>query len=181
MKIREIDYTPKAEPLIIKDIDVIKKSSKLDSVDGRDVYQFISDDQMLLFFKTGDVIDAFVLLQDNYLRGIRNISGTPGLVTALVAFAIHKYGPITIDNQEPLSPEGFKWLKSLIAAGGRSLKITDQTGNYPSVQSLEHEWKTAMNGQSGLTTIRLAEGYYRDRSKSMLVVKPYYIHYQETL
>jgi hypothetical protein len=115
------------------------------NVKGHDVYSYISSNK----------IDAIVFLHGNNLRGIQNYSNLPGMITALVAFITHRMKKkIIITAQEPLTPAGFRWLYGLLAADGRGLTITDQTGKYPDKDSLKHEWEKAMTTDShGSTTI----------------------------
>lgn len=181
MKIQEIDYTPGTKPLTIADSDAITNSKIVGDIDTKDVYRYDSDEQSLLFFIDEDLISAFIVIEGNFIHGLRNIVGTPGLVTALIAFSVKEYGPMRFGKFEPFSPEGFKWLKSFLKNNGRGMKVVDQTGNFPDIVSLEKEWKTAMTGTAGPTSLTISEGYIRHFSKTDLQPRTYYINHPGTL
>ena len=179
--IQEIDYTPGAKPIRVSDGDLISNSHLLGDIDTFDVYGYDQDDQRVLFFKDNNKVIAYIVIQGNSIRGIRNISGTAGLVTALIAFCVGEYGPMTFTSDEPFSPEGFKWLKSFLKSNGRGMTVVDQTGKFPDIDQIEQEWNTAMTGPAGSTSITISEGYVRRFSKIDLVPRTYYINYQNTL
>lgn len=179
--IREFDYTPGTKPLRISDAKLISNGYLEGDIDTRDVYRYDEDGQSVIFFERDKTVVAYVVISGQNIHGIRNVSGTPGLVTALIAFCVSEYGPMTFTNREPFFPEGFKWLKSFLEAKGRGMTVVDQTGNFPDIAHLELEWRAAMTGACGPTSITISEGYIRRFSKKDLMPRTYYINYEGTL
>lgn len=151
----EIDYTSSLSGLNIDQSLLIANSDIVGEIDGSDVHRFVLDNQSCYFFINHNKISAMIIIMDGRLRAVRNFSGTPGYVTALVAFYTHELGnKLLIDKSEQFSPSSIKWLCSLIRAGGRGLRLTDQTGNYPNAELLYKEWETTMRSSShGPTSI----------------------------
>lgn len=160
----EIDYTPGADELVIDDDSIINKSNIVGKVDQTNVYLYThSDVQQIYFFLDNVTITAYIVVQHGQLRGMRNRTGIYGSITALIGYVVHNVSPLMIAATEPFTPAGFNWLKSFMLAKGRGITITDQNGNYPDIVELEKEWKTAMIGNAGNTSIKL-EGTERYRN-----------------
>lgn len=168
----EIDYTPGAFPLQIDDEIAIKNAKLVGEIDGADVYELQAQEQRLLFFQSNQQLIAYIVLVDNELRAVRNISGKGGLVTALIAFVAHiEKTPIRISANEPLTPEGFRWLYKLIARGGRGLTITTTNREPIDLEQLEREWTSSMKGSAGETGL-IIESHMSRRFKTKLESGP---------
>jgi hypothetical protein len=153
----EIDYAHSALD-ITQDMknQIITKSQIVNSLDGKDVYHCNINDQDVYSFIGDDSIDALVILKGNELKGIRNFVNGPGYVTALIGCVTHRLKAVVkiqISKNEGLTPEGFTWLKKLILAKGRGLTLTDQTGDFPDINSLEKEWNEAAYEKAGPSEI----------------------------
>jgi hypothetical protein len=148
--VTEIDYTPGVGQLSTDLVRNIATNSKeIGDFDNRYVYFIQVQDHDVYSYITNSHVDAMVFLKGNNLRGVKNYGKTRGLVTALIAFIAHRLKkPVIISASESLSPDGFKWLYSLLNAGGRGLKITDQTGKFPDKEQLKAEWQSAMISDS---------------------------------
>lgn len=168
MHINEIDYTSFAGELPFDDNTIISQSHIIGDIDGQDVWLFHHDGQDLCFFKNDGQIVAYIVLLGSHLRGVRNRTKVSGLVTALIMFVTKKIDePLEITSTEPLTPEGFNWIKSLIKSGGRGLTVVDQNGNTPNLEQLETEWASAMKGVThGPTSL-----FIEDRSRRHLQSK----------
>lgn len=155
--ITEIDYSAGVENLSTELLSYIKNNSKeVGDFENRIVYHAHFSGYDIYSYMSPQKVNALIFLHGNSLRGIQNYSGVGGMVTALIAFITQRLKKkIIIDPQEPLTPEGFRWLYTLLAAGGRGLKITDQTGNFPNKEELKSEWLKYMNktghGQTAIT------------------------------
>jgi hypothetical protein len=136
-EIRACDGTGELQ---LPEIHIINNSSIAGDVEGRDVLLFTHQNQKLYFMMENNKISAFVLLVDQDIRGIKNVSSTAGQVTAIIAFLIRTLRmKLRIRKDEELSPDGFRWLKALILSGGRGFTITDNTGQLPDIAALEVE------------------------------------------
>jgi len=142
MKINEIDYSAGVEDISPELLSHIKNNSKeIGDFENRIVSHIQVDGYEIYSYITNDKIDATVFLQGGNLRGIQNYSNIPGSVTALIAFITQRLKKkVIVDSNEPLTPEGFRWLYQLLSAGGRGLTIRDQTGNFPYKEELKAEW-----------------------------------------
>ena len=150
----EIDYSPGLQELSISDQHLIAKSKIAGEIDGQDVHLYKDGNQECYFLVRDEGVEALILVLHQRLRAIRNFTGAPGAVTALVAFYTHVLrNKLVIDHTEQLTDSGIKWLCSLIRAGGRGLKLTDQTGKYPNADMLYFEWEKAMADENGPTSI----------------------------
>lgn len=153
--VTEIDYSSGLQDLSISDQHLIAKSKIIGEIDGQDVHSYRDENQTCYFFaKDNKVIAALILVLNGRLRAIKNFTGQPGAITALVAFYTHVLkNKLVMDRTEQLTDSGIKWLCSLIRAGGRGLKLTDQTGKYPNADMLYSEWEKAMTNENGPTSI----------------------------
>lgn len=177
---QEIDYTPLQLNLSIPSSDVVSGSKLVGEIDGRDVYVYRKGEQCCYFFNNDNDIDALILVVDGKLRGVRNFIGIPGAITALIGFYVHKLNkPLAIDASEQFSSDGINWLCKLIKAGGRGLKLTDQTGNYPDADEVYAEWQKAMRSDMpGKTSIVIESNvkrklYNRDE---LLLIPTMWLH-----
>ena len=148
----------------IDDQTIISNSKLIGNIDSMDVYLFKTESQEVFFFEKDSKLSAFVVIVNNDLRGIKNISNIPGQITALMMFITkHLKRTITIPKTEALTPQGFSWLKSLIAAKGRGLTITDQSGKFPDITNLEKEWNNAKHTDiDGPTSITIENELNQD-------------------
>jgi hypothetical protein len=179
--ITEIDYSPGTLPLQISDDLAIQNADRIGEIDGRDVYELKHQNERLVFFHSNQKVDAYVVLNGLDLRAVRNISGISGAVTALVAFITHiEKTPIRIAADEPLTPEGFRWLSALIKKGGRGLSFS-ANGKSVDLAKLEQEWDAARTGDRGPTEIviesNMANRRFRTKAASgvFLLPSPYYL------
>jgi hypothetical protein len=186
--IYEIDYTPGVEQIssdLVKHI--IANSKEVGDFENRRVYFIQVQDHDIYSYITNGQINAAVFLTGNNLRGVKNYSNTRGLVTALVAFIAHRLKrPVVISSSEQLSPAGFKWLYSLLNAGGRGLKITDQTGKFPDKENLKAEWKNAMKSDTHGPTRIVIESTMKRHFRTIeefdrLIFKPTFFIGDETI
>lgn len=158
-QINEIGYADTLSDLSMPHGEIISKSSVIGRVDGKNVHHYQQGSSDVYFFETSNNIDAIVLLDGASIKGIKNYSGIPGLATALVGFIVHdRKITIEINHDEPLTTEGFKWLVKLLTNKRNKFTITDQTGNFPDVSTLEKEWiENKNNDTAGETTIYISE------------------------
>jgi hypothetical protein len=156
--VNELDYADDVGALTLSDEELLVNAKVVSDFDNREVYLFQDSMQKVFFFVGKNCISAFVALDtDNNLRGIKNITGEGGLVTALITCIAHKLKqPIVILDTEQLTEHGIGWLVSLLKVGGRGLTITDQTGKYPHPAKVHKEWLVAKNtGKVGPTRITI--------------------------
>ena len=156
--ISEIGRASAADELQLSGEEIISNSKIVGEIERRDVWKFSAGNQELYFFVTNNTITAFVLLLGSNIRGVRNISGINGQVTALISFIVHKLNrTLKITSNEPLTGDGLDWIVSLIKASGRGLKLTDQSGNYPNAAAIKDEWYSLDTGEHGVSEI-IVEG-----------------------
>ena len=141
--------------LQLSDDEIISNSEIVGEIERRDVWEFSAGNQELYFFVTSsNTIAAFALLLGSSIRGVRNISGVRGQVTSLISFVVHTLNrPLKITSDEPLTGDGLDWIVSLIKAGGRGLKLTDQRGNYPNAAAIKDEWYSLDPDEQGPSEI----------------------------
>jgi len=177
MKLNEIDATMGVEPLTISMLSLIRHSNHIDNFEGRDVYLFSDENKLVYMFQSNAGVDAFVSFDLDYnLTGIKNNTNTGGLVTTLIGFVTHKLKhPVKIPHTEQLTPDGIKWLCSLVRNNGRGLTITDQTGKLPDSDLLKKEWETALRSSDPGPTSILIESHMtrqflskEERSKKLM-------------
>lgn len=183
--INEIDYAAGTLSLQISDSDVIQQGTIIGDIDGRDVWEVQTPGQRLVFFHDGEKIDAFIILDNDKLNAIRNITGIPGAVTSLVGFVTHiEKTPIRIAANEPLTPEGFRWLYKLISRGGRGLTIT-ANGKLVDLPMLKKEWENHMTTAGyGPTEIIIESKMTRvlvSKKENRLVIPTFFIGDEEIL
>ncbi len=141
----EIGMSPGIGELSITNNYLIQHSNKLTDFDTKDIWLYDDQFQKIYFFKSGSEVDAFICVVGDQLRGIKNITEKPGFVTALVIFVVHELKlPLKLSNSEELTSNGLNWLLLLLAANGRGMKITGQTGRFPDSELIEHEWNNAL-------------------------------------
>ena len=175
--ITEIDYADELGKLTISDEELYVNSVVCDDgIDGREVRLFQKDNQQIYFF-VDNKISAFIFLVNGELKGIKNLSGEGGLVTALITFVAHKLKQrIIISDIEGLTKQGINWLVSLLKVGGRGLTIRDQDGKYPNSTKIYDEWITAKNsGMPGPTSI-IIESYMTRKFRSLEETKQLLIY-----
>jgi len=145
----EIGYSAAVCPMSTSESDIVLNSTMVGDIDGRDVYLFSTNLEEMYFYldNTKKTIDAFVTIEKQktngyrHLRGIQNITGKPGCVTALVGFLVHMQKlKLKIASNEELTPGGYRWLKSFILRKPRGITITDQNGQFPDIVELDTEW-----------------------------------------
>lgn len=169
--IDEIGYAAGMNNSKISDDQFIRESVKVGNIDYHDVWHWVGKDLYHgnhAYFFTDSNIDSndtptkiicrigFADYGNRFeLTSLRNISGVKGAVTALCIFVVKKLNkPFVLPGTEPLTQNGINWLCNLIRDGGRGLKLTDQTGNYPDSNTIRQEWINAKyNGGHGNTSI----------------------------
>jgi len=158
-RLTEIDSASALDDTSISHEDIIQNSQIAGKIDGQVVHGYQQGTNLVFFFETNNEIDALVALNYQYLKAIRNYTNKPGRITALFQFIVHNITPeLTIGDKEPLTPDGLKWLLSVIKSGGRGLTLTDQNGNTPDYRELQKEWdRSTQNNIHGPTSITISE------------------------
>lgn len=137
-------------------LNSLLKISKVDgSIEGNDVMIVDIRNQTVYILIVDNQVTAFVGFENKNLKNIKNFTNTPGVIRALIGYLVHKKNiSINIPANEPLTPDGFRWLTTLIKQP-RGLVIKDHNGNGINVAKLTKEWnhakKTGMTGPTGIT------------------------------
>jgi hypothetical protein len=138
----------------INDVEIINHSSEVGHIDDTSVFMFELQSEQMYFIKNESKIEAFVVVDsNNHLRGMKNISGRGGQITALVMFVARDQikGKLKIAADEKLSSDGFRWL--IAAINHSPLVITDLSGKVPDLPTIKQEWESAKTGEHGRTAI----------------------------
>jgi hypothetical protein len=139
--------------------DKLLKIGKLyDTIEGNKVMTASSGPEKVYFLVVNDQVTALLGFKNNHLKNIKNFTKTSGVVRALIGCLVHKHGKkIIIHNDEPLTPDGKKWILHLIQSP-RGLNIVDQNGKQIDSSSLNQEWLEARKSSKlGPTSIIISE------------------------
>lgn len=111
-------------------------------VDSMPVYGAIFHGHSIVAFKENDVIQSAVIFdQDNNLRGIQNASKTKGAVTVLMLYILNHFtNKLVISKNEPLTPDGLKWVCNILKSDRKLFSIVDNIGEVPDPSQLEAAW-----------------------------------------
>ncbi len=165
--VNEIDYTPRINNSIISDAQFIREGKPVGEIDNHTVWHWIGKDiytgNHAYFFTDSNTSPSKVLCRIGFadydnrfeLTTLKNICKVKGAITALCVFVAKKLNKsFVLPDTEPLTQDGINWLCNLIKDKGRGLKLSDQTGNFPDVDSIHQEWLNAKyNGGHGNTSI----------------------------
>jgi GNAT superfamily N-acetyltransferase len=154
----EIDYSSNLDDSSFPR-DKLFKMAKVDGkIEGIDVMTVSAGNQHVYFLTDNGEITAFIGFENGYLKNIKNFSKTPGTVRALLGYLVHIKGQeLHISPDEPLTPDGLKWITHLIKSP-RGLTIVNQKNNPIDVNELKQEWARARSsGVSGPTSITISE------------------------
>lgn len=184
--LNEIDYADNVGKNTILDFELIENSMVVGDFDFHVVHLYQDKRQEVFFFQENDKLTAFIILDGGNLRGIKNVSGVGGQVTALVTFVAHLLKrKIVIPSTEQLTKDGLDWLTSLIAANGRGLTLSDQTGNYPNADMISREWEKAkVTRHAGPTAVIIESHmtrYFKTIKEDYRLMNPYWVIGSETL
>ena len=156
----EIGFANDIGPFGMSDEQIISNSTKDSTIGGRPVFLFSSGPNDIYFFASNSMLDAFVYLQDGYLKGMKTISSNnKGLIYNLFQYIINIKGrPIRLGKDDILTQDGITWILKQLQNKETGFKINDQHGNPVNPDSLYDEWETARTtGISGPTEIRISE------------------------
>lgn len=137
--------------------DILNAANKVGRVDSKTIYAHRDISHIFIFIKENDTVPAYIVIsaeKDNghYTLNRTNNIGQKGLVSLLLAFTIAEAGPLRINNTEPLTSDGLRWIKNIAASPGFSL--TNTQGNPISTNTLDQEWITShRTGDPGPTEI----------------------------
>jgi hypothetical protein len=151
LKITEISY---ADYLEVPKISNFGEPCKIERHKEEDItfYTVRDDKEIVLTF-----IGLGAKQQDGYfpMHRIGNPSKIKGLVSQLLVRLTSTGIKIKIESDEPLTPEGERWVLNFLNHPQPALKITDQTGGYPSMSAIHAEWLRTKNDQdyNGIITI----------------------------
>ena len=158
-QVKEIAHADVLGDLSMPDDSIISNSTIVGRVDSKDVYLYKQNDSAAYFFYD-QKIQAIVLLADgNKIKALKNFVKQPGYITALIGFIVHEmHTKLVISNDEPLTSQGYRWLRLLLLRNGKGFTITDQNGKFPNMQTLEKEWNQCINSDCiGDTSIYISE------------------------
>lgn len=157
-KISEIDYSDLLNTSNFSEKKLIAIGKKDGEIEGTPVMLAKSGNQQAYFLVNSDKITAFIGFEDGHLRNVKNFTNTAGAIRALIGYLVHKKGKtLSILANEPLTPDGFKWITHLVK-NPRGLVIKDQDGKDINADALSTEWENAKRtGKSGKTSITISE------------------------
>lgn len=165
----EIGYSDQLGDLTVPHNKVIAGASQDGTISQKPVMKYEQGNSTLFFFADDATISALILIADgNKLRAIKNFTGQPGQVFALLNYVVNMANiRLTITADEPLTKEGFNWVAKLIN-NPAGLKITDLEGNPINTKQLKDEWlksKSSQGTESGDTGIVISESSQRWKTK----------------
>lgn len=147
MRVDEIEYASGIRS-VAQHLSV-EKATHLGMVDNHNIYEQDLGNSTAYFLVDNDNILAYVALDDQHrLKQLENITKIAGAVTTILYFLTRKKGyKIVIDKTEPLTLDGLNWLVKLIISDRNLFKITDQSGNSPSIDDIKKEWEDVRTGK----------------------------------
>lgn len=157
MRLNEIDFSNGFKSTNVSLID-LNKSTFFGTSNNEDIYVFTFDEVSAFFIKREEDIAAYIILEnsgiDNYFSMIRmeNISKYKGLISTITNYLLSKGIKLKIKNSEPLTKEGFNWIKKLILRNDPTISIVDQNGLKINLPELENEYKNVENSLLDITT-----------------------------
>ena len=157
MKICEIDYASGIPPLHID----LAQTIQVGTIENQQVFGIEDSQNEIYMFIVAEKVTTYIAVSKQEINGhhclrrLENISAPKGSITALCVFLISKKNyKLVIDKSEPLTYAGLNWIVKLIQSGGRGMKISDEFGKMPDVNSLVKEWEnTRINYSPGSTSI----------------------------
>ena len=132
----------------------IESANIVGRIDGRDICELSNNEVSLFFFKNEThTLTTYAVVSkqsssDGYFRLHRIFNEEPkkGVLTALVmGIILNLRMKLCIATDEGLTFNGINWICKLISAGGRGIKIVDQTGNRPNPSDLMHLWNRSFD------------------------------------
>ncbi len=136
--LNEIDYSDGIEKLKLEDYgkpDSIILTSDL----GMNFYILRDENKnSLVTLGFGHKINGYLPIHQ-----LTKFSKIKGLSTQFLLKLVESGLKFVIQDSEPLTSDGKKWLINLINSGGGGLKLTNQDGNYPDAKIIENEWINA--------------------------------------
>lgn len=159
--VNEIGYSDQLGNLNVPEAEIIAASTVDGKISQKPVMKYEKGNTTMFFFADHDKISALVLLSSgNKLQAIKNFSGQPGQIYALINYIVNfNDRPLVITPDEPLTPEGFKWVAKLID-NTPGVKVSDMNGNPIDIKALHDSWmnsKLAQGTKSGPTGIIISE------------------------
>lgn len=153
--ILEIDYASELDDSSFSQNSLAKSGHVDGQIEGNDVVMVKNDTQTAYMLMIDNNVSAFIGFENKNLKNIKNFTNAPDVIRALVGYLVHKKGmTISISQNEPLTPEGIKWLVRLIK-NPRGLVIKDNAGNDVDIDELKQEWlmakKSGIAGKTGIT------------------------------
>lgn len=147
-KINEIGFAHELGDLKADAKDVIAGANKDGEFNQTVVWRFSKGNSNLFFLKDGKQILSLVLLDGQNLKAIKNFSTTKGAVLAIINYLVNIKGmSINISADEPLTPEGLKWVIGL-ANSKSGVTVKNSDGSDVDTKALTAEWgkSKASNG-----------------------------------
>lgn len=189
MKICEIDYASGIPVLNFTQAE-LDGAPQVGTVDQQPVFLIDDGVNVFVFLKDKHKLASYVVIssQDNNgyhdLSRMANISGPKGSITALLVFLYAKFHTrFRIPAHEPLTWDGFKWIRNIIH-NPRGLLINDQAGQPLDIAQLEAEWNRArLHGITGPTEILISKISYNQQvvETHMGRIKPAYRYIHDEL
>ena len=157
-QLTEIDYSAELDSNNFSHRRISSISRVDGEIQGNTVMTATFGNQTIYFLVIDDQITAFLGFENHNLKNIKNFTNSPGVVRALLGYLVHvKQKTLTISSDEPLTPDGFRWLSYLIQ-NPRGLIIKNQNNENVDIDSLKQEWLQARDsGQAGPTKITISE------------------------